>query len=137
MPLSVRRAKYFYTKIEDRPGEGVKWLARLQAEGINLLAFTTFPLGDGRSQFDFFPENPDRMRRVFAATGDELVGPRKAFLIQGENSLGALVNHHTRLAQAGINVYAANGASDGKSRFGYVLWVEPRDYEKAAEILGC
>jgi hypothetical protein len=77
------------------------------------------------------------MRRAFANTGDGLVGPRKAFLIQGEDTIGVLVSHHTRLAQAGINVYAANGASDGKSRFGYVLWVDPSEYEKAAEILGC
>ena len=66
-----------------------------------------------------------------------MIGPRKAFLIQGEDTVGALVEQHVHLAAAGINVYAANGVSDGKGLFGYVLWVAPDAYEKAAEILGC
>jgi hypothetical protein len=66
-----------------------------------------------------------------------MMGPRKAFLIQGEDTVGALVEHHVHLAAAGISIYAANGVSDGRGHFGYVLWVSPGDYERAAGILGC
>lgn len=137
MPLSVRRARYFYAIINDQPGEGANILAKLRADNISLLAFTTFPIGDGKCQLDFFADNPDRLRRALEEEGIELVGPKKAFVIQGEDTVGALVEHHVHLAGAGINVYAANGVSDGKGHFGYVLWVKPEQYEQAADILGC
>ena len=47
-PLAIRRTKYYYTLLDDRPGLGVDVLSTLRASGISLLAFTTFPLGDGR-----------------------------------------------------------------------------------------
>ena len=137
MPLSVRRAKYYYAIIDDKPGQGVELLAKLRVSGVSLLAFTTFPLGDGRSQLDFFSDGPERLKRVLEEEGYQLVGPKRAFVIQGEDSVGALVEHHVHLAQAGVNITAANGVSDGKGMFGYVLWVAPDDYEKAADILGC
>ena len=136
-PLAIRRAKYYYTLLDDRPGLGVDVLSKLRASGISLLAFTTFPLGDGRCQLDFFSDTPDKLKRALEEEGHKLVGPRKAFLIQGEDTVGALVEHHVHLAAAGISVYAANGVSDGKGHFGYVLWVKPKEYERAAEILGC
>jgi hypothetical protein len=116
---------------------GVELLAKLRVSGVSLLAFTTFPLDGERSQLDFFSDNPDKLRRTLAEEGIDLVGPKKAFLVQGEDTVGALVEHHVHLAQAGINVLAANGVSDGKGRFGYVIWVSPENFEKAAEILGC
>ena len=39
------------------------------------------------------------------------------------------------VANAGINIHAANGVVDGTGRFGYVIWVNPADYDKAAEAL--
>jgi len=35
-----------------------------------------------------------------------------------------------------INVVASNGVNDGSGRFGFILWVKPEDYEKAAVALG-
>jgi hypothetical protein len=137
MPLAVRRAKYYYAIVDDKPGMGVELLAKLRVSGVSLLAFTTFPLENGKSQLDFFADSPDKLRRTLAEEGIDLVGPKKAFLVQGEDTVGALVEHHVHLAQAGINVLAANGVSDGKGRFGYVIWVSPEHFEKAAEILGC
>jgi len=137
MPLAVRRAKYYYAVVDNKPGMGVELLAKLRVSGISLLAFTTFPREDGRSQLDFFADNPDKLRRALAEEGIDLVGPKTAFLVQGKDTVGALVEHHVHLAQAGINVLAANGVSDGKGRFGYVIWVAPDHFEKAAEVLGC
>ena len=64
------------------------------------------------------------------------MGPKKAFLIQGNDRTGVLVDYHLRLAYAGVNVYAANGTSGGRGRFGFILWVRPEDFEKAAKALG-
>jgi hypothetical protein len=137
MSLSVRRARYYYTTIDNDAGTGVEIMAKLRASNISLLAFTSFPLGTGQVQLDFFSDNPDKLKQALEEEGVTMIGPRKAFLIQGEDTVGALVEHHVHLAAAGVSVFAANGVSDGKGHFGYVLWVDPEHYEKAADILGC
>jgi hypothetical protein len=83
-----------------------------------------------------FPENAEQLLSAAAEEGVMLVGPKKAFLIQGEDRPGALVDHHMKLSKAGINVRAANGVASGSGEFGYVLWVKYEDYEKAAQALG-
>ena len=137
MSLSVRRARYYYTTIDDSAGTGVEIMAKLRASNISLLAFTSFPLGTGQVQLNFFSDNPDKLKHALEEEDITVVGPRKAFLIQGEDTVGALVEHHVHLAAAGVSIFAANGVSDGKGHFGYVLWVDPKHYEKAAGILGC
>lgn len=136
MAETVRRIEYFYATVEDKPGEGRRLLEHLSEKGVNLLAFTAFPVGGGQSQLDFFPENAGLLQKAATDAGMSLVGPKRAFLIQGEDRIGALHEHHLRLSNAGINVYAANGVIDGSGRFGYILWVKPEDYEKTAQALG-
>lgn len=136
MADTIRKVDYFYMTVEDKPGEASRLLQHFSEKGVNLVAFTAFPLGDGRSQLDFFPESIEKLQKAAADAGLTLVGPKKAFLIQGEDKIGALVEHHLRLSNARINVRAANGVSDGSGRFGYVLWVKPEDFEEAARTLG-
>lgn len=136
MAETVRRVQYFYATVEDQPGEASRLLKNLSERDINLFAFTAFPIGPGTSQLDFFPENPEQLLKAALDVGITLVGPKNAFLIQGEDRIGALHEHHLTLSNAGINVHAANGVVDGSGRFGYVLWVKPEDYEKAAQAFG-
>ena len=136
MGENVRKAEYLYATVEDRPGEVRRLLEFCSAHSVNLINFTAFPIGEGRSQLDFFPEDVEKLRLAAQEAGIALVGPKKAFLIQGDEKIGVLVEYHLRLANAGINVYAANGTIDGQGGFGYVLWVKPEDYEKAAQALG-
>ena len=135
MAESVHRIEYFYARVSDKPGEGRRLLEHLSERGVNLIAFTAFPVDGGLSQLDFIPENPEQLQKAAADAGIELVGPKRAFLIQGRDRIGALHEHHLKLANAGINIHAANGVVDGGGRFGFVLWVRPQDYEKAAKIL--
>ncbi len=44
--------------------------------------------------------------------------------------------HLQKLADAGINVTAADAVAAGKGRYGMLLWVKPRDYAQAARVLG-
>jgi hypothetical protein len=44
--------------------------------------------------------------------------------------------HLQKLADAGINVTAADAVSAGQGRYGMILWVKPRDYTRAAKALG-
>ena len=136
MTDTIRRGEYYYAVVDDRPGVLYGLLEYFRSRGVNLVAFTAFPVGQGKSQLDFFPEYTAHFLEAAEDVGLELVGPRRAFMIQGEDNLGALVTYHRKLSQAGINVHAASGVTDGSGGFGYVLWVKPEDYEVAARTVG-
>ena len=64
-----------------------------------------------------------------------ITGPQHAFLIQGDDHLGALATIHQKLREAEADIYASTGVTDGKGRFGYVVYVKEQDYELAARAL--
>lgn len=135
MAATVKEVEYFYAVVADRPGEARKLLEFLSEKMVNLQALTAFPLGEGRSQIDLFPSDPDRLKEAARDAGIDLVGPRRAFLIQGTDKIGALYDVHLKLSNAGINIFACNGVVDGTGRFGYVIWVDSADYSAASEAL--
>ena len=136
MVETIRKVEYFYAMVEDEPGAATRLLKHFSEEGINLVAMNAFSLSDGRAQIDFMAEIPDKLLKVAMDAGVALFGPKKAFLIQGEDKVGAIIEYHQLLSFAGINVHSASGVSDGKGRFGYVLWVKQKDFERAAQVLG-
>jgi hypothetical protein len=136
MAVRLRRVGYLYVNVEDQPGEAYKLLALLAERGINLLAFTAVPTGDVRAQLTIFPEDPELLASEARKAGLELEGPHPALLVQGDCELGALADVHRRLYEAGVNVFASSGVADGRGGFGYVIYIRPDDFEKAAEALG-
>lgn len=135
MLSSVKEVEYYYTIVADKPGESRKLLDFLSEKTVNLLALTAFPVGEGKSQVDLFPDDPEVLKQAAEDAGIALVGPKKAFLLQGEDRIGALYDFHLKLSNAGINIYACNGVVDGTGRFGYIIWVDPADYEEASKVL--
>jgi hypothetical protein len=135
MISSVKDVEYFSIVVADKPGEARKLLEFLSEKSVNLLALTAFPLGEGESRIDFFPEDPAPLRQAAEDAEVPLVGPKRAFLIQGEDKIGALYDFHLKLSNARINIRACNGVVDGTGRFGYVIWVDPADYEEASRVL--
>ncbi|MFH1686805.1 MAG: hypothetical protein ABIE70_04705 [bacterium] len=136
MSVTPRRIDYYYTVVEDKHGKGYWLLEHFRQSGVNLIAFTAYPLGGGKSQLDFVTDDVASLARAANAAGVSLVGPKRAFLVQGEDAVGAIAELHQKLATAGISVHAANGVSSGAGGFGYILWVKPDDYEEAAAALG-
>ncbi|GBD29710.1 hypothetical protein HRbin32_00802 [bacterium HR32] len=132
----VRRVEYQYVVVPDRPGEGLRVLEALQRAGVNLLAYLGFPVEGGRAQLDLVPENPEALRRLAAQEGWQLSAPKRAFLIQGDDRVGAAADHIRKLSEAGLNITAAAAATAGAGRYGMVLWVKPEDYGRAAQLLG-
>lgn len=135
MSYKIRKIDYFYCSVVDQPGEAYKLLAQLEQSGINLLAFTAIPVGPARTQLTLFPDTPDKLVLEAKRTGFELDGPHPAILVQGDDELGALAEIHQVLYEANVNVYASNGVTDSKGSFGYLLYVRPEDYERAAAAL--
>jgi hypothetical protein len=107
MAFSVRRADYFYTTVEDRPGEGHKLLTQLADVDVNLLAFAAVPIGPVHTQLTLFPDDAERMASAARKAGLALDGPHPALLVQGDDDLGALAGVHEKLFEAGVNVYAS------------------------------
>jgi hypothetical protein len=116
-------------------------LGLLRSRGVNLLAFSAFPAAR-RAQIDFVPVDA----ASFVAVAKELkikLSPRKTvFLIEGDDRVGAIAEITGKLGAAKINITAVDavctggGMGGGGRRFGALLWVKPRDVQKAAAVLG-
>jgi len=136
MADTVRRVEYHYVMVPDTPGEGERILSVLRDGGVNLLAYLGFPAGSGQSQLDLVPEDAGSLRDAVEGAGMTLSEAKRAFLIQGDDRVGAVSETTAKLAQANVNVTAAAATSAGAGRFGMILWVDPGDYERAAGVLG-
>jgi len=136
MALSIRSVVYFNTTIRDRLGAAYEVLSQLEAAKVNLLAFSAVPTGIEQAQLVIFPDNVREFTKAAEALGLVLLGPNHALLVQGDDRLGAFADIHRRLSEAHINVYASNGVTDGRDGFGYVVYVRPEDFERAARVLG-
>ena len=135
MSDTVTLVDYYYTLVPDKPGEGARILGALRDAGVNLLAFSGFPEGR-RAQLDFLPSDGVAFLAVAKAAKVKLSRPKKAFLISGDDRVGAVAETYARLAAAKISVTALDAVSAGAGRFGAILWVKPRDVKKAAGVLG-
>lgn len=131
----VRVTDYYYLEVPERIGEGARVLAQLRDAGVNLLAISGFPAGR-RAQIDLVPDNPAAFRSAARKLGLKPTGPKRVFLIQGEDRTGVVAELLGRLAAARINVIASQAICAGAGRFAGILWVAPRDVKRAAKILG-
>jgi hypothetical protein len=136
MADAVRGVEYYYVTVPDEPGGGEQILSALEESGVNLVAFLGFPVGEGRSQLDLVPEDPQALREAAERAGVTLSEAKRAFLIQGDDRVGAVADATTKLANANVNLTAAAATSAGSGRYGMILWVPAEDYEQAAAALG-
>ena len=136
MADTVHSVEYYYATVSDEPGEGQRILSAVQDDGVNLHAVLGFPLGGGRSQIDLVPEDPEALKQAAAAAGFALSEAKQAFLVQGDDRVGAVAETTAKLADANINITAIAAAAAGAGRYGMILWVAPADYSRAVDALG-
>jgi hypothetical protein len=132
----VKKVNYCYPIVPNRAGQGARILSELAREGVDLIAYSGFPAGGGKSQLDLVLEDMGALRRLARRNGWRLSKVKKGFHIQGSDQVGAVHRHLQKLADAGINVTAADAVAAGQGRYGMILWVKPRDYARAARALG-
>ena len=135
MSGTIRLVDYFYIEAPQRPGEAARVLSQLREAGVNLLAFSGFPAGR-RAQMDFVPEDAAAFRAAAKKAGWKLTGPKKVFLIAGEDRVGAMGDVAAKLASAKINITAMQAITAGSGRFSALLWVQARDLKRATQTLG-
>jgi hypothetical protein len=131
----VRKVNYCYVKVPNRAGQGEALLGALREANVNLLAFSGFPVKAGTSQLDMVAEKVGPVNRVAKKLGMRVSKPKKGFLIQGNDEVGAVHKHIRKLTDQKINVTAADAVCAGKGRYGMILWVKPGHYARAARAL--
>jgi hypothetical protein len=131
----VRKVSYCYITVPNRAGQGARVLSAVKDAGVNLLAYSGFPIKGGKAQLDFVADNTARLGRVCKKGGWRLSKPKRGFLIQGDDKIGAVYRHIKRLADRKVSVTAAQAVSAGKGKYGMILWVKKKDYNRAAKAL--
>ncbi len=109
MAETVRAVEYFYVLVPDKPGEGARILGEL---------------------------NPAAFRAVATQNKWKVKGPKRAFVIEGDDRVGACSDLLNKLAAAKINVTAMDAVAVGAGRWGAILWVKPGAVKKTASVLG-
>jgi hypothetical protein len=135
MAETIRKVDYFVMDVPNKPGEAAKALEAVAAWGVNLLAFSGFPSGR-RAQIDFIPEDATVFTAAAKQVKLKVKRKKTGFLVQGDDRPGAVAGIMKRLSDAKINVTAIDAVSAGAGRYGAILWVQPRDVNKAAKALG-
>ncbi len=134
MADTIRLVEYYYMTAPNKAGEGARALNTLKQAGVNLLAFSGFPQGR-RAQMDFIPADPAAFKQAAKQARWKVVGPKRGFLVQGDDRVGVIADLLQRLGTARINVTAIDAVcADG--RYGAIFWVAPKDVKRAAALLG-
>lgn len=132
---TIRKVNYVYIKSPNRAGQAGRVLAALRDAGVNLLAFSGFPEGLGRSQIDLVTDDLAGVKRVARREGWRLSRTKRAFLVHGADEVGAALAPLAKVAAQKINVIAADAVTAGMGRFGMIFWVAPRHYTRTAKAL--
>jgi hypothetical protein len=135
MADQVKKVNYVYLTVPNRAGYGARVLGELREAGVNLLAYSGFPGKRGKAQLDLIPENMTSLRRFAKRNDWKISKVKKGFMIQGKDEVGAVHRHIDKLAAEKINITAADAVAAGKNRYGMILWVKPKDYNRAAKVL--
>jgi hypothetical protein len=131
----IRKVAYFATDVPNKLGEGARVLGSLAEAGVNLLAFSGFPSGR-KAQFDFIPEDVAVFKKAVKVAKIKTRPQKFGFLAQGDDRKGAVADLLKTLAAKKINVMAIDAVSAGAGRYAAILWVNPKDVNKAAKALG-
>jgi hypothetical protein len=134
MSDQIRRVEYRYVEVDDKPGAGARVLGALEQQGVSLLSMTAFPKSAGKAQIDLVASSGD-LEKAAAKANLKLSPKKQAIFVSGPDRPGAVAAIFKKLAEARINVIAANAAC-GQSGFGLILWVKPSDLDAAAKALG-
>ncbi len=135
MAFNVRRINYFYITLTESADVGYEVLSELAGQGVNLVAITAVPFGPERTQLTVFPDDTAKMQRIAQLANIPLDGPHPALIVQGDDEVGALAVIHEKLRDANVHVFASTGVADGRGGYGYLIYVRPDEFERAAQAL--
>ena len=136
MPDTVQKVDHYSCEIPNKVGEGARVLSALREAGVNFTAVWAYPVTARKARIEMAPQERAVLTKAAKKAGLELSPRRTAFLVSGEDHAGVLSEPLSKLAAAGINVFAAQAVCAGQGRFGAVIFVGPDDVKKAGKVLG-
>jgi hypothetical protein len=136
MATEITQVEYRYIVLDDEPSAAAAAMATLLEVGVELLGFSQFPRGPGKSQVDLIVKDNDGLIKTALDKGLALSPQKTGFLVCGNDAPGAVVSDILKhLAGAHIAVTSLQAVSAGAGRFGALLWVKATDIEEASKVL--
>jgi len=129
-----KRAAFFKTRLEDKPGALLAVAQTLKAKNIGLVGLWGYGTQSGEAEMYCVPKDPDKFRNL-AKTSGMIVEEGSGFLLKGTDKTGALVKTLDTIAKAGINIVGLHAIAAG-GNYGAFLRVSAFDLSKTAEVLG-
>jgi hypothetical protein len=135
MAYTSRRLEYFYATLTGGGNDAIELLDSLASLGVNFHAVTLVPIGPDSTQLTLFPEDSAQLQTISKQTGLAINGPHQAVIVQGDDEIGVLAAIHRQLRNEQVEVFASNAVTDGKGRFGCILFLRPEQAENAIRAL--
>ena len=135
MRYAARRLEYFNVTMNVRADEAYEVLDSLAKLGANFTAINAVPIGSQSTQLTLFPEDASMLQAIAKQAGIHLLGPYPAVIVQGEDQPGVLAEIHKRLHEDHIQAFTSTAITDGKGRYGCILYLRPEDAERAVKAL--
>jgi hypothetical protein len=132
MALNVKKVEYFNIKIDSSADEAYNLLSTFAADGVGLLAFKAVLVEDKRTQFSLFPNDIFKMKESATRAGLKLDGPHTAVMITSDSDEpGECAGIFKKLSHNNINILESSGIADIKDSYGVILYLNPKDCDKA------
>lgn len=131
--MEIKRVKYFFTLVQDRPGEVAQMANDITDAGVDLAALWGFGLGEGKAQIFFVPKDSINFKELMDKTGWQ-VKEGTCFRLTTEDKVGVLVELLDKIAKAGINLQAMD-AIGVSGQVGCYLWCPEKEVEKLGQLL--
>ena len=136
MADQICRVNCYSVAVPNKPGTGACTLAGLKEAGVNLIAFWGYPVGKGGAQLDLVPADGGALGKALRKLKLKVVRKSTAFLLLGEDRVGALGEYMSKVSAAGVNLQAVQAVAAGEGRFAAVLFLDAKDVRKAGKALG-
>jgi hypothetical protein len=134
MGREIRKFDYHYVIVDDQVGTAGSIVKTLCEAGVALLAFSSFPLGSGKTQLDLVAQDVDALVNALEGMGLRVSARKSGFLIHAGGPC-AVTDAIDKLERAEVHITSVQAIATGNDQCAALLWTRPEDIRKAAEIL--
>lgn len=135
MAEGISKVEYYSVDLPDKPGEGAHIMSAFKEAGINFTALWGYPVAPGKAKLDLVAEDAAAFKKAAKKLKIDIGAKRIGFWVAGKDKKGAVADVLQKLADAGVNVLAAQAICSGAGRFGALIEVNPEDVKKASKAL--